>query len=434
MSYERYHNIFDYYRGPSKGSDAHKNKVLENNVTKALLNTIDLCPNLGRYFISWLNEKYFKERGVSLNPPDITEIRIVEGPTDDEIRDKNITKILLGIKKHGKDYKSETRKGERVDGTIVGQGWLVAIESKLEGMDTSQLKAEQKRIRAEKPIQVLWKELKECFEKALEIEDNQSDKDGLFVDQFAGFLRSKGLIPFRGFKKRHFDYILKDQGQRSEEEKEDFKSLFKELHGELSRYVCEDKKRLGNLYWESDAQTKGTRVKEDDYAELRFYIRSNRSIPVNVTLWAERKKEHRAYLEVYADIEGERKLKRLAGRIGKSGDRGKLARKLQSSDFKGYYISLSYGDWKKDVVRYECTEITNGKLKELVEKTYKKANEKVHFVLAKIFVLDTPPDAEVTQLPSDAEGQLKEIAEALRALHPFVLFASGTPWEKITDW
>jgi hypothetical protein len=160
---ENYRNIFDYYRGRAPKGSTNNEKVLENNVTKALLNTIDLCPNLDRRFINWLNERHLGEKQLSLNPPGGTDF---ERPTRDEKRNANVTKILLGIKKHKGDYPRDTRKGNRLDATIIGQGWLVAIESKLTGMNKQQFRNEEKLIKATKAIQVLWKEVKECFEEA----------------------------------------------------------------------------------------------------------------------------------------------------------------------------------------------------------------------------------------------------------------------------
>jgi hypothetical protein len=97
---EKHRNIFYYYRGPNRTNDAESNDVLENNLTKALLNTIDRRPNLGIQFINWLNRSH----GLHVDPPNITDLRILEGPTEEEIEQKKI-KVMMGIKKYnGEDY------------------------------------------------------------------------------------------------------------------------------------------------------------------------------------------------------------------------------------------------------------------------------------------------------------------------------------------
>jgi len=434
------HNIFDYFRGPRPRRGVSKedleNEVLENNVTKALLNVMEYCPELGRQFITWLNEKHLIRRGLTLKPPDIKDVRILEGPTSDEIADANITRILLGIKKHEADNDRDTSKGERLDGTVVGQGWLVAIESKLGGMERHQLKREEKKIRATAVVQLLWKEVQECFERALKMEGHQapSEKERFLVEQFCGFIRQKGLVPFPGFQKRHFDCPLRGQKEENGEQ-EELKDLFSQLRGQLVWYkYSDDGERLNNLYWETPSRVKGLRAKERDYAEIQFRCRSKSSVPVNVTLWPD-KENRRVFLDVYADVEDRKRLRRLASFIEKRNGRAKLARKLRSAQFSGYRVGLYDKEWKKiDEHEYECSKISNRDLTGLAESIRTTRNEEVHLALTKVFVLDTPISAAEHELPPDGESQLREIARAMRYLYPFARFASGAPWEKTTGW
>lgn len=420
----RHRNLFDYCLGPHRGGDSYKARVLENNVTKSLLNTIDLCPSLGRRFVDWLNDEHLRSRGLPLSPPDKIEVRILGGPTDYEIGDVDLTRILLGIKKHAGDYDDDTRKGKEVDGTIVGQGWLVAIESKLNGMNKRQLGAEQRRIKATATIQVLWKDVKRCFEECLDDDSGKalSEADRLFIEQFTDFLRLKGLIPFSGIRKEHYDLLLKGQAGRNNK-REELRNLFKELGGELSR-------RLDDLY--RYVGVKGLRQKDPDYVELVFQSgRSKLSSPVKVTLSANREKNE-AYLEVWAHVEEKARLRSLANHIEKRGGIGKLVRKLRNDAFQGYYMGLyDEGDGWADIREYECSRITNGELTELARITRERANEKVSFGLIKRFPLETSPSDEETQLPVGSDEQLEEIAKAMRNLYPFAQFAKGAQWESI---
>jgi len=431
---EEYRNLFSYYM-PRCESETESAEVLENNVTKALLNTVDLGPNLGRLFINWLNTKHLGRKGLALEPPEVKNVRILQGPKPEEIKDEKIVRILLGVKKHEGDSPSDAREGKELDGTIVGPGWLVAIESKLEGMNERQFRREEEHVQPVAAIQVLWKDVKECLEKAVKRDGGSklTDVDKLLAKQFTAFVKLSRLIPWGGIKKEHFDFLVRPHA--STVTKKEVGNLFRELRDELTRYKYEDGERLGNLYWDWDSRIKGLGKKEDKYAEFSLYCRTKSSTPVIITLWADSKKEQRGCLEVYAHIEGKRKLKRLATFIEKRGGRGQLARKLRSDQFSGFRIGLYDEKWDDiDPYTYKCTEITNDKLMVLAKKTREMADKKVNFALSKCFVLHEPTDTCETQLPPDGEAQLKEIAEAMRVLHPFALFASGTSWEKITEW
>lgn len=427
---ELHNNVFFYYGLPRRAGTIKKQTQLENNVTKALLNTLSLCPGLRRLFLQWLRDRF----ELSIDPTVTSYLAVLGNPDDDER--KMSERILLGIKKHSRDYRKALSEGtKQFDGKIVGEDWLIVIESKLGGMNMCQFEAEEEEIVATRSIQVLWSEIDEYFGELIELRASELDQaDRLFIQQFNEYLKIAGLISFPGLQKGHLSFFYRDVSDR-DCEGENLGSLMKELLGELWEYEYMDGAQLNNLYWDRDMHIKGLYKQERDYAELSFYYRSRSSSPsVGVVIWPDNDSEHKeGYLEIYAHIEGERRLRRLAGFLEKRGGRGKLTRRLRMDEFIGYRIGLYDNNWNTVIPHeYECSAVTSDELRELASQTREEAGANVHFALTRAFVLGTPRSSGVTQLPTDRKGQLNEIARAIRTLHPFVQFASGVTWDKIT--
>jgi len=429
---ELHSNVFFYCGLPREAGRPEKHTQLENNVTKALLNTLELCPDLCRLFLQWLRDRF----QLNINPMTADYLEVLGNPDDGE--KKKSHRILLGIKKNKWDYENAPGGGrKRFDGKIVGEDWLIAIESKLGGMDMGQFRAEEDEIKATQSRQILWREIHEYFGELLELRaDELNGADRLFIQQFNEYLEICGLIPFAGLQKGHFAFLGRDASDRDSEGSNP-KDLIQALLGELWHYEYDDGMRLDDLYWERDRRVRGLGTKERDYAEMGFYYRSrSSSTPVRVLIYTDNHDaEEKGYLEVYAHIEGERRLKRLAGFIEKRGGRGKLVRKLRKDEYSGYLVGLydNDKDWEPvSGLEFECRAITSDHLHHLVSKTRESAGKNVSFALTKRFVVEKPHSGHVEHLPVDGQGQLDEIAGAVRALHPFVQFASGVTWDKIT--
>ena len=428
---ELHRNIF-YYCGLSKRSGSIKKQTpLENNVTKALLNTLDLCPGLRRRFLEWLRDRY----DLTIDPMTFAYLAVLGNPDKDETSKDRV--ILLGIKKHRSDREGTPSGGTKYfDGKIVGEDWLIAIESKIGGMDKCQFKAQKDQITATQDEQILWKDVHGFFRELVELRgDELSECEKLFIQQFNDYLEIAGLIGFSGLDKERFAFFSRGLGE-IHSAGEDPGTLMKALLGELWEYEYGDGERLSNLYWDHDTRINGLYTRQSDYAELRFYYRSKSSSPsVGVLIGVHDNSEPKqGYLEVYAHIEGETRLRRLAGFIGKRGGRGKLARRLRTAEFGRFRIGLYDKDWNTIAGHeHECGAITSEELNELSSTTRERADANAHFALARRFALVTSDDSCVTQLPADPKKQVDEIARAVRTVHPFVRFASGVTWEKI-DW
>ena len=94
----RYHNIFYYYRGAVLDDGRHRERQLENNTTKALINTLDHCDDrLAQSFLSWLGiptqetAKFALQRKTIGEPKlrrVVPERRLLLGLTPDPSRDR----------------------------------------------------------------------------------------------------------------------------------------------------------------------------------------------------------------------------------------------------------------------------------------------------------------------------------------------------------
>jgi len=237
MANKWYHNIFNYYARLSRSEYENEDKkeaVLEDNVTKALINVLELSDpesKLRQRFVEWLSKK----ANHSLSPR-ITNyfLQTAEPPNYAEITKSGRTKFILGIVPSG--WEHDTKKGwprkktTRPDAWLVGKDWTVVIESKCrEGLDEAQIEGHRKLLRCRKETaqEVNWKDIHELFDD-LAKSDRVTSKDKFLLDQFCKFLELNGLVGFRGFTHEDFKFLCMEEA-----EKKDNLSLRNELKGKL---------------------------------------------------------------------------------------------------------------------------------------------------------------------------------------------------------
>jgi hypothetical protein len=414
---ERHHNIFEYYRGPDKDSP------LENNVTKALLNTLELCESesVKIRFVQWLiNQK----AGLELEQ-DTGNLRIgiLEPPTDDEKRDANI-KIMLGIKPYWADKfeKSGVKKRARreYDGKIVGQGWLIAIESKLYGgLNEDQFKTLKKQLGGKtKEVIVSWQEIHDFFSSLFSnIPGNRADS--LLIEQFTSHLKAIGQVGFQGFEDKHFRFFAQDRLEYGEKEKarKELKDLMNTLGGNLYEYKYRDGKILKELYQGWDWVKGLNKNNRLDSAELKFCLSSRKMTSNQCYLDIQFHKDMPDELAVWACVETRQLLRKLSTKLSK--DRDELFRILKKKSLTDYMIELRDNKVMPNGGDIEVRAITKSDLLERGELLRQNAdNRGLCFALAKYFKKD-----EIIKL--DGKDQVAKIAEAMEALHPFVKFVNN---------
>jgi len=199
-----HHNLFYSYRGPNT-DDADRDRQLENNLTKALINTL----KLGGESV-W--RPFLRELGVTAVPRDFfLQRRDVPGGAA-----SRRCRVLLGISKHqsawSPDAGAETTQESLPDAWIYGDGFAVLVESKVSSdFSPRQMEAHYRLLRSPKgaPPRV---ELRTCkrihslFKTFLPGLANPASQ--MLVKQFIEFLEYSGMSGFTGFRREHFDYFV----------------------------------------------------------------------------------------------------------------------------------------------------------------------------------------------------------------------------------
>lgn len=199
-----HHNIFYYYRG-ARQADSEYERQLEDNTTKALINTLEHCSQaVSQIFLNWL--------GISAN-----------GKTNFQLQRKNIgetrisgksQRLLLGlIPKDNQEQPNivSTREDSRPDAWIYGDNYVVLIESKVVGnLDSNQTQYHLQKLQAGTSQQVRcvvrkWVDVHRFF---IGILPELSDKNKWLVKQFTQYLEWIGMAEFTGFKPEVFDYFI----------------------------------------------------------------------------------------------------------------------------------------------------------------------------------------------------------------------------------
>jgi len=422
---ERHHNIFEYYRGPEKDSP------LENNVTKALLNTLELCPteSVKVRFVQWvINEKAGLKLKLEKDTGNL-RIGILEPPTDDERRDANI-KIMLGVKPYWADKFGKSGVRERArrgyDGKIVGQGWLIAIESKLYGgLNKDQFKTLKKQLLGKpKEVIVSWQEIHDFFSYLFSdipvVELNRADS--LLIEQFTSYLKAIGQVGFQGFKDKHFSFFAQgrlEHGQKEEVRKE-LRNLMNTLGGNLYEYKYRNGRILKELYQGWDWVKGLNKNNPLDSAELKFSLSSRKMTSNQCYLDIQFHKDMPEELAVWACVETRKLLRKLSNKLSK--DKDESFRILKKKSLTDYIIEIRDNEGTllrngRDCI--EVREITKSDLQKIGELLRQKADNRGLCVsLAKYFKKD-----EIIKL--DGKEQLAKIAEAMEALHPFAMFVNN---------
>jgi hypothetical protein len=201
-----HHNIFYTYRGPT--TDADRDSQLENNVTKALINTLRLGgETVWRPFLAWL----------SIAGATGTEFLLQRHDLPSGHAAHKRCRVLLGISERKSVWSPGACEGTTYDSVpdawVYGDGFAVLIESKVGDADFSpkHMQAHLACLAATErlpPKIVLhtWRDVHDFFHGLLPSLTDASSL--LLVKQFIQFLEYNDMSGFTGFQGDHFDYFL----------------------------------------------------------------------------------------------------------------------------------------------------------------------------------------------------------------------------------
>jgi len=201
-----HHNIFYYYRGASQINTEFE-RQLEDNTTKALINTLEHCSKaVSKRFLNWLGINSNGKIHFELQRKSIGEAKI-SGKSK---------RLLLGLlPKDSLEYQNRTNKvtkeDSRPDAWIYGENFVVLIESKVVGnLDSIQMRNHLQKLKTSINQHVSreirkWSDIHRFFVGIL---PELSDKNKWLVKQFIQYLEWINMADFTGFKPEIFDYFI----------------------------------------------------------------------------------------------------------------------------------------------------------------------------------------------------------------------------------
>jgi len=345
MGHERYHNIFDYYRGPSKGRDTEKTRALENNVTKALINVLELTNGNGRgkvckRFVSWLE----KTTRVKLEPCAVREFLLQKSKPGHEYLSPGRTRRILGIVPHAfvEDiYSGKARIESRTslpDAWLLGKDWTILIESKYEGgLDRNQVRRHNKILKSKykNPVVISWRQIHDFFNE-LKNESWLNARDKLLIGQFCNFLYQEQLAGFTGFEDaKYFDFFdEKKQPKTDKEEKEEIRRELRAKMDALAGDVYDCVKRVKGDAFPEYSYLKGLNYQPKTlYDSAYFYFLPEKlKYGDKVTFESESEKfmEKKAHISIQLGSEGLEVWVRLINEALGKGALHKLVTKIRS--------------------------------------------------------------------------------------------------------
>lgn len=206
-----HHNIFYYYRGPKQSKQEKYDQQLEDNTTKALVNTLKHCsPALALKFLEWLGITATGKVEFEFQKPTIGT---------EKIR-RTSQRLLLGLvtapEKKGDTICTKLEgpiKGDsRPDAWLYGDDFVVLIETKVGDalLELNQMRCHFRKLQSDtgqpSRCQVrTWSDVHQFFVMLLY---ELKDKNKWLVEQFTQYLEWKGMTEFTGFEEGVFDFFV----------------------------------------------------------------------------------------------------------------------------------------------------------------------------------------------------------------------------------
>lgn len=230
MSFDPHNNLFYYYRQSSTRKikslkkDIIREKQIENNTTKALINTLQytdqkICNKFMQHFLDIQIES-------NIN------YAFQKGTIGQEKINKRSQHILLGIspilsepnqEKFDEDIQTKEHNKSVLDAWIWDKTTVIAIEVKTNmGFNKDQMRRHKEKFPYETKViekHIYWEKIHSFFINLLKnhLEFSLNEKDIFLIEQFTQYLELINLSEFTGWKKKDFDFFMiydKDEKNR----------------------------------------------------------------------------------------------------------------------------------------------------------------------------------------------------------------------------
>jgi len=303
-----HHNIFYYYRG-TKQSSQDRARQLENNTTKALINTLEHCNSkVALDFLDWLGIEAGGKVEFELQKATISGGEIGNKPQ----------RLLLGLVPSKRDegnlvskLAGPVTKGSIPDAWIYGDDCVVLIESKTKGsLEWDQMRSHFQKLQVGAKQQPrckvqTWAEVHQFF---VEMSPKLNGQDEWIVKQFTQYLEEIGMAEFTGFEQEVFDYF-------NTHDDEDVRQM---VRGTMLAFAAKIQGKLrgegqafDDLFWYDDYHP-GILHLEDDHCWVAFFGPGNREFRKyahqTVSVYADR-------LDVFVNVELKDAIDRLRKKV-----------------------------------------------------------------------------------------------------------------------
>ncbi len=203
-----HHNIFYYYRGANV-TERERERQLEDNTTKALINTLSHCsPKVAIKFLGWLGI-CSKER---------IKFELQKKTIGEGLLRRKSNRLFLGLVPAKRTDNTCPKTVEacstdsRPDAWIHGDDYVVLIESKVVGnLDSNQREHHIRKLQTDtkeppRSDEKTWAEVHRFFVSILPELSGQSK---WIVEQFTKYLEWNSMAEFTGFENEIFDYFFR---------------------------------------------------------------------------------------------------------------------------------------------------------------------------------------------------------------------------------
>ncbi len=215
MSTDPYQNIYYYYRGPRSKESAKIKRTyeiqLENNTTKALINTLKHCsPKVCQDFL-------IKMLKIPIENNDFKYILQTQTIGEQKIKER-LYRILWVLCSKAKCEKKIILPKKKItpslekslpDAWIWNKDTIILIESKTQApVDINQLMKHRELLILNSVLIIShWEDIHSYFVNLLRICKNILDKDRFLLEQFSKYLELVSLSSFSGWNDEDFDFF-----------------------------------------------------------------------------------------------------------------------------------------------------------------------------------------------------------------------------------
>ncbi len=217
MQPDFHHNIFYFYKG-SQGDDDARSRQLEDNTTKALINTLE---NID----SKITERFLRYVGVSTDEIGRIECCLQKNDIGISTLQRKNELILLTIvpeKKKVVPFFSSSKHHSRPDAWIYGNKFAILVESKVVGyLNYPQMQEHYHKLAVNSKgtlecNEITWGEVQRFFRSELTATEYVNNSTDVFLlKQFMEYLDMCNLADFNGFDSEFFDYFFTHDNEES---------------------------------------------------------------------------------------------------------------------------------------------------------------------------------------------------------------------------